>query len=118
MALKKSIAKDHVTRSAKVAGATSAKSKVKNPGFITRLKEGLLSDLDRWDLAPKEVVATKVDGTKLYRVRIVASRFGKLGYSERQDMVWRALRKRFDDDTLMQISSIRTLTPSEAKSDG
>ena len=121
MALKKSIARPGSTakaaRNSRSAEASPAKSKAKAPAFITRLKRELRLELDELELAPKEVVATRVEGTKLYRVRIIASKFSKLGYSERQDIIWRALKNRFDERTLMQISGIRTLTPSEAESD-
>jgi hypothetical protein len=54
-----------------------------------------------------------VHGTKLFRVRVLARKFEKLGHSERQDLVWRVIEHELPIEDQLRISMILTLTPDE-----
>lgn len=83
-------------------------------GFARRLKEALRDDLASVGLNA-EVEVEKVTGTQLHRVTIIAPGFGPLSPSERQDLVWRIVRKHFTQDEDLHISMILTLTPQDVR---
>lgn len=93
----------------------SRKPIVKTPAFIVRLKAALHAGLAQLDIPPTDVLFEAVPGTKLFRCRIVAPKFSKLRHLERQDLVWRLVRKELGEEGELHISTITTLTPSEAK---
>lgn len=48
------------------------------------------------------------------RVGVVAAAFERMDFDQRQDMVWKALR-RVEDESLLEIMSLLTITPEEAR---
>ena len=86
---------------------------VRTPAFITRLRKGLEADLERAGIAAT-ITSEPVVGTKLHRITIVAAKFGKLRFSERQAFVWRIVDRLLSKEEQLFISMILTLTPSEA----
>lgn len=91
------------------------KPPVKTPQHIDRLRRTLKEELAKLHIKPTEISVEPVVGTKLFRFRIVAPKFANLRHTERQDLVWRLVRRELDDDEQLHISTITTLTPSEAR---
>jgi hypothetical protein len=50
---------------------------------------------------------------KTHRLTVIAAKFAKLGFSERQAVVWRIVDGSLDKPEQLFISMIVTLTPSE-----
>lgn len=92
----------------------SARSSVTPPPYLVRLKKALVADLTKLGLKPKFVEVEPVKGTKLYRLLVIAPKFSNLGHFERQDVVWKLVEARLGRDERIHVSTIRTLTPSEA----
>ncbi|MBY0307795.1 MAG: hypothetical protein K2Q09_03550 [Phycisphaerales bacterium] len=82
------------------------------PAFILRLKKRLKAELERAGI-PAEIDSQPVGGTKLHRLTVIAAKFAKLRFSERQALVWRIVDEEVPKEQLF-ISIILTLTPSEA----
>ena len=91
------------------------KTPVKIPPYIVRLRNAIDEELSKLDIAPTEVSVEPIARTNLFRFRIVAPKFSKLRHIERQDLVWRVVRLHLGDDEQLRISTITTVTPSEAK---
>jgi hypothetical protein len=80
--------------------------------FARRLRDALVADLGSVGIGA-QVKVSKVAGTRLHRVTVVSRDFGPLRPSERQDLVWRIVRKHFTQDEDLLISLILTLTPRD-----
>ncbi len=63
---------------------------------------------------PAEVTIESIPGTKLHRVTVIAAKFAKLRFSERQAVVWRIIDQVLQKDEQVYVSMVYTLTPSEA----
>lgn len=86
---------------------------VKAPAFVGRIRRALTEDLTRAGI-PAEVETEAIKGTKLHRVTVIAPKFARLRFSERQAFVWRIVDQALDKREQLFISTILTLTPSEA----
>ena len=78
-----------------------------------RLVNGLEKELLQVGV-PADVHAEPVPFTKLRRIIVIADAFEDMGYTERQSLVWLASERVLDEDELMFVSMILTLTPAEA----
>ena len=83
-----------------------------SPPFIIRVKKALTEDLARARI-PAEVTVESIPGTKLHRVTVVAAKFAKLRFSERQAVVWRIIDQVLQKDEQVFVSMVYTLTPGE-----
>ena len=68
-------------------------------------------------LAPAGIKAItlseKVPGTKLVRLIVVASAFEQLSPSERQNLVWRIIEKKFSSDEQFRVSVVVALSKKD-----
>lgn len=86
---------------------------VKIPPFINRARKALTEDLARAGI-PAEVTVDAIRGTKLHRITVIASKFAKLRFTERQAVVWKIIDQELSKPEQLFISMVLTLTPSEA----
>lgn len=86
---------------------------MKTPAFVTRIKRALVDDLGRAGIIAT-VITEPIHGTKLHRVTVVAAKFARMRFSERQGVVWRIVDNAIPKEEQLFISMILTLTPSEA----
>jgi hypothetical protein len=80
--------------------------------FAARLRRELKDRLKAVDIHA-DVLTEPVPSTKLYRVKVLAAKFTKLKYTERQNLVWRIVEKVLGPEDQLRISMIFTLTPDE-----
>ena len=93
-------------------------AKVKTPtrnGFEQRLIKALKGDLLAAGIKVKEVTAHRVRGTKLHRAIVIAKEFDKLGYTERQHLIWRIIGRHFTPEEQLRISAVYAFSPDEAR---
>jgi hypothetical protein len=86
---------------------------VKTPTFVGRVKRALAEDLLKAGIAA-EVIIEPISGTKLHRITVIAGKFAKLRFTERQAVVWRIIDRVLSRDEQLFISMVVTLTPGEA----
>lgn len=84
-----------------------------HPPFVNTLIEALSANLNEAGL-DSEIQVESVEGTRMYRFFVISDQFGKLNYSERQNLVWRIVDKALPQSDAIKISMIMTLTGEEA----
>ncbi|HMN40664.1 MAG TPA: hypothetical protein PKE29_07435 [Phycisphaerales bacterium] len=89
------------------------KTRTRSPAFIARVRNALMQDLARAGIAA-EVTVEPIRGTKLHRITVIAGKFAKLRFTERQAVVWKIIDQVLDKKDQLFISMVLTLTPSEA----
>jgi len=97
-----------------MAQVRASKPTERNPVYIVRLKREIREGLDKVGVGSAKVDFERIQGTKLFRFRVIAAALSKLTHSERQDLVWRMVGRTLRDDEQIFISTIVTLTLSEA----
>ena len=97
-----------------MAKVKNARSSARN-GFEERLIKALKADLRAAGVSVKSVTAEPVRGTKLHRAMVVAKGFDELGFTERQDLIWRIISRHFTPEEQLQISTVYAFSPDEAR---
>ena len=80
--------------------------------FGQRLQTALQEGLRKVGIEA-EVETEPVPTTLLHRALVVAPQFAQLGFSDRQEVVWRIIKHYFSPDEQLFVSGVRTLTPAE-----
>jgi hypothetical protein len=81
-------------------------------GFPAKVKRVLTKALTKEGVKPS-ILSERVTGTRFVRLVVVASKFARMGYSERQSVVWRILQEDLEPEERRRISMVLTLTPTE-----
>ena len=87
-------------------------ARMRTPVHVTKLVEALQTGLKEAGIRT-EVEFEPVQGTRLYRVYVVAPKFKALKPSERQDLVWRIAQQVLTPEEQLRISMIMTVTRQE-----
>ncbi len=83
--------------------------------FSDRVRRVLKGGFSQAGLPLDKLEIQPIRGTKMYRILITSPKFSLLRPSERQDIVWRMLKKELKQDEVLLISSVFTLTPEDIK---
>ena len=94
---------------------TKPKTRARSGRFPDRLCAALTEGLGIAGIRGAAITAKRIPPTRLHRVTIEAKAFAPLGFSERQDLVWRIIDRAFSPEDQLRISMILTLTPEEAQ---
>ena len=81
--------------------------------FEKRLEKALKKGLNVAGIEDVTVETEAVPNTKLHRVVVIAEQLSNLGFSERQDLIWRIMDREFGPDEQLRISMILAMTPGE-----
>ena len=87
-------------------------ARMRTPDYLRRLVTALQTGLKRAGIRA-EIETEPVQGTRLHRVYVVASKFRVLRPSERQDLVWRIAQQVLNPEEQLRVSMIMTLTRQE-----
>ncbi|MEK6832975.1 MAG: hypothetical protein AABY32_02915 [Nanoarchaeota archaeon] len=82
--------------------------------IINQVKDALYNGLLSAGIESK-IKSEKIKNLNLYRIIVMAPKFKKLDYSERQHLVWRIADRILTDDNYLLVCSIFTLTEEEEK---
>ncbi len=85
--------------------------------FDRKVKRILRKGLRERGIEHVRIASEPSFGGKMRRFCIVAQDFELLLFSEQQEIVWRILSEALPREELVQITTVLTLTPKEAKGD-
>lgn len=87
-------------------------ARTKTPAHVEKLVEALRTGLRRTGVRA-EIAAEPIEGTRLYRVFVIAPTFRTLWFSERQILVWSIAKAVLTQEEQFLIASIHALTRQE-----
>jgi hypothetical protein len=89
-------------------------AELSNKEFLKKLKNVVVTGLEKSGIEVEEYSTEPIKGTRLNRITIIAGAFDKMNLSERQNLLWRIIGQSFSPDDQLRISMIIALGSKEA----